>query len=307
MIARGNRRQVIFYDTADYEKYLARLRLYQTRYGICLYAFALMPNHVHLLVEVNHTPLSKMMHGLQFSYTQYFNSRHRKIGHLFHARYRAILCQRESYLLELIRYIHLNPLRAELVRSFEQLTTYPWTSLPDYLRVEGSRGVAVQEILPLFGKRKGPARTAFFEFMQTAQDMGHQGRLYDVKDQRILGDEEFAEPILQEQEADNDWAYDVPLATIEREACAQYGTVPNVLRSGGRNRRLVFIRTVIAYLNRGMRGGTIQEVAKVYNRTPAALTLTLRALEEKLQTDARLREEIGAMRERCVQGRHPKL
>jgi putative transposase len=79
-----------------------------------------MPNHVHLLVESSEQPLAKFMQGLQQSYSQYFNRKHRKTGHVFEGRYKAILCQKDQYLLQLIRYIHLNPVRAGMVRSPER-------------------------------------------------------------------------------------------------------------------------------------------------------------------------------------------
>jgi putative transposase len=77
-----------------------------------IYAYCQMPNHTHLLVETCGPPLAKFMQGLQQSYTQYFNRKYEKAGHLFQGRYKAIVCEREEYLLELVRYIHLNPVRA---------------------------------------------------------------------------------------------------------------------------------------------------------------------------------------------------
>jgi putative transposase len=82
-----------------------------------------MPNHVHLLVEVSSEPLSKFMQGLQQAYTQYFNRRHNKVGHLFQGRYHAILCDKDEYLLSLVRYIHLNPVRAKMVASRSSFVT----------------------------------------------------------------------------------------------------------------------------------------------------------------------------------------
>ena len=93
VITRGNQRQNLFHDpNQDREFYLDRLEQYRKRYGFTIYAYVLMSNHVHLLVETAKAPLSKIMQGLQFSYTRYFNRRYRKMGHLFQGRYRAILC-----------------------------------------------------------------------------------------------------------------------------------------------------------------------------------------------------------------------
>jgi REP-associated tyrosine transposase len=134
VIARGNQRQQTFLTDLDYRAYLVRLATYRKRYGVSLYAYCLMPNHVHLLVQTSEPPLSKFMQGLQQSYTQRFNRVHGKVGHLFQGRYAAIVCDRDAYLVTLIRYIHLNPVRARLV---EQPDAYPYSGHRAYLTARG--------------------------------------------------------------------------------------------------------------------------------------------------------------------------
>jgi len=102
VIARGNHRQKTFQTEQDYEAYLERLAKYRQKYGFVLYIYCLMPNHIHLLLEVSGEPLSKFMQGLQQSYTQYFDRAHHKVGHLFQGRYQAIVCEKEEYLLALV-------------------------------------------------------------------------------------------------------------------------------------------------------------------------------------------------------------
>ena len=114
VIARGNQRQATFLGDADYDAYLHRLAVYRARYGVSLHAYCLMPNHVHLLARTGTAPLAKFMQGLQQSYTQWFNRVHEKVGHVFQGRYRAIVCDSDEYLVTLVRYIHLNPVRAGL-------------------------------------------------------------------------------------------------------------------------------------------------------------------------------------------------
>jgi REP element-mobilizing transposase RayT len=92
VIVRGNQRQKTFSSDSDYQTYLKRLAQYRRKYDVTVYAYCLMPNHVHLLVECGKTPLGKFMQGLQQTYTQYFNRKHKKVGHLFQGRYKAILC-----------------------------------------------------------------------------------------------------------------------------------------------------------------------------------------------------------------------
>jgi REP element-mobilizing transposase RayT len=117
VIARGNQRRRTFFNPEDYENYLSRLWSYHEKFHFTLYAHCLMPNHIHLLIESAEVPLSKIMQAIQFSYTQSFNRRHKKVGHLFQGRYKAVLCQKDEYLLELVRYIHLNPVRAGIVKD----------------------------------------------------------------------------------------------------------------------------------------------------------------------------------------------
>ena len=97
VIARGNQRQATFLTDLDYQAYLTRLETYRKRYGVMLYAYCLMPNHVHLLLQTSEVPLAKFMQGLQQSYTQRFNRVHGKVGHLFQGRYKAIVCERDEY------------------------------------------------------------------------------------------------------------------------------------------------------------------------------------------------------------------
>ena len=115
VIARGNQRQAVFLDEKDFRTYLSFLAEYKTKHSFHLYTYALMKSHLHLLMPVEETPLSKIMQILQFRYTRYFNKRYRKAGHLFQGCYKAILCDKDAYLLELVCYIHLNPVRSGVV------------------------------------------------------------------------------------------------------------------------------------------------------------------------------------------------
>ncbi|MEW5706922.1 MAG: transposase [Actinomycetota bacterium] len=112
VIARGNNKQVVFNTAEDYLYYLDRLRVAKEQYNFCLYSYCLMPNHVHLFIRTKETPLSHIMLMVQTSYAKYYNRKTKRVGHLFQNRYKAILCDIDAYLLELVRYIHLNPVRA---------------------------------------------------------------------------------------------------------------------------------------------------------------------------------------------------
>jgi len=117
VMTRGNRKQVVFKDDKDRLKFLRKLLEYKEKYGFALYAYILMKNHIHLLIETRDVPLSRIMQGLLQSYTQWYNGKYRVVGHLFQGRYKAILCDKKVYLLNLIRYIHLNCIRVGLVKE----------------------------------------------------------------------------------------------------------------------------------------------------------------------------------------------
>jgi putative transposase len=126
-MARGIERREIFKDDQDRQSFLERLALILEKTQTQCYAWALIPNHFHLLLRTGLTPLSKVMRRLMTGYAVTFNKRHKRSGHLFQNRYKSVVCEEDPYLLELIRYIHLNPLRAGLVKDLKELDKYPWT------------------------------------------------------------------------------------------------------------------------------------------------------------------------------------
>jgi REP element-mobilizing transposase RayT len=127
VMARGIERRKIFWDDKDRSSFLERLAVILEETQTQCYAWALIPNHFHLLLRTSLTPLSKVMRRLMTGYAVTFNKRHKRSGHLFQNRYKSVVCEEDQYLLELIRYIHLNPLRAGLVKDLKELDKYPWT------------------------------------------------------------------------------------------------------------------------------------------------------------------------------------
>ncbi|RZB29795.1 MAG: hypothetical protein SRB1_02075 [Desulfobacteraceae bacterium Eth-SRB1] len=127
VMARGIERRKIFWDDKDRSSFLERLAVILEETQTQCYAWALIPNHFHLLLRTGATPLSTVMRRLMTGYAVTFNIRHRRSGHLFQNRYKSVICEEEPYLLELIRYIHLNPLRAKLIEDLKALDKYPWT------------------------------------------------------------------------------------------------------------------------------------------------------------------------------------
>lgn len=191
IIVRGNQRQDIFFDDEDRVEYLERIRRYKREHGFIFYAYVLMRNHVHLLIETPNSPISKIMQVINFTYTQYFNKRYGKVGHLFQGRYKSFLCDRDEYLLSLVRYIHLNPVRAELVRQPHE---YKWSSHNDYINCNRSI-VDIGKVLPLFSEKLSEAIKLYRDFVNEAIELEKDQSLYKTIDQQILGDERFVEEV----------------------------------------------------------------------------------------------------------------
>src|SRR4030042_5972887 len=212
VITRGNRRQGVFLDEKDMKKFLAFLVDYKGRPPFHLYAYALMKN-LHLLVEVEEIPLSSIMQSLLFRYTLYFNRRYGEVGHLFQGRYKAIVCDKGAYLLELVRYIHLNPVRAKMVKKPEE---YVWSGHLSYLGRGGDDLIDEGLVLGQFSRSKSLARRRYREFVWEGIPSGHQEKYYEVKDQRYLGEDNFIHQINVGGREPKGWVYEVSLEAISR-------------------------------------------------------------------------------------------
>jgi putative transposase len=127
VIVRGIEKRPIFLDDQDRENFLSRLRTLLTDSETICYAWVLLDNHFHLLLQSKQRPLAEVMRRLLTGYAVVFNLRHQRAGHLFQNRYKSIVCDKDSYHLELVRYIHLNPVRAGTVADLAALAAYRWS------------------------------------------------------------------------------------------------------------------------------------------------------------------------------------
>jgi putative transposase len=272
VICRGNQRQVIFPTDADRKYYLESLEHYRQRYGFKVYAYVLMNNHVHMLLETGQVPLSRIMQGLQLRYTGYFNRKYRKVGHLFQGRYKAILCDREAYLLELVRYLHLNPQR---MRSPIEASRYRWSSHGSYMGKESLVRIETGAVLGEFAKSLGKARMGYLKFMAEGKAKGHQPDYYDVRDQRFLGDERFVEEIEERVQGDREIAAPAPrvkLALLLRLVAKAHGGTEKELTEAGRQRKWIGARSMLVYLGREWCRMTIKELGKRLQRDPSVIS-----------------------------------
>jgi len=285
IIARGNQRQKTFLDPTDYQAYLDRLAKYRQQHRVTLHAYCLMPNHVHLLLETSSVPLPKFMQGLKQSYTQFFNRRHRKVGHLFQGRYHAIVCEKDRYLLALVRYIHLNPVRAGLVRQPDR---YPYSGHGCYLAGRATAVLDPTRVLRVLGGRRAYQRLVLGGLKE-----GHKDEYYQVEDQRFLGTGDFAQRIkAQVHEPPGKRTPARPLHRVLKDTARALDVSPTELASPDRSWRLSRVRVLVGYVLVRQLGYRLTEVATALGRDVATLSSRLSRFSDQLRRDDRLRHEI---------------
>ena len=192
--SRGNRRELIYEGDEDRSLWLETLSRVCARYNWRVHAYCLMDNHYHVVIEIAEGNLSKGMRQLNGVYTQAFNRRHNRVGHIFQGRYKAILVEKEAYLLELVRYVVLNPMRAHMIKNIDN---WPWSS---YLATTGKRDapewLEVDWLLSHFGKQRKKAREKYTDFIRAG--IGLPSIWDNLQNQIYLGTEGF---INKQQEA----------------------------------------------------------------------------------------------------------
>jgi len=222
IICRGIERRDIFDDDIDRENFLDRLGNILTESSTPCYAWALIPNHFHLLLRTGNAPISTIMRRLLTGYAVSFNHRHHRHGHLFQNRFKSILCQEEIYLKELVVYIHLNPLRAALVSEYKDLAKYAFGGHGVIMGKQKRDFQDAESVLGLFGKRISTARRNYGEYVRKRIGAGRQpelvgggllrssggwavlkamskARIHLKGDERILGDSDFVNDVLSGQ------------------------------------------------------------------------------------------------------------
>ena len=195
---RGNDRREIFRNDQDRRAFLERVRRSLEIYGVRLHGYVLMSNHFHLVVQTPKANLSEFMRHLNVSYTGYYNRRHQRVGHLFQGRFKAIVLEADSYLLELSRYVHLNPVRVGAVKrkslreQLGYLRRYRWSSLGGYIkRSQSEPWVAYGEVLG----QLGGSREKYGEFVEQGLSRGYSTPWDELRGQVMLGREGFWEQV----------------------------------------------------------------------------------------------------------------
>lgn len=274
VIVRGNRKQDIFLDDSDRRDFIDRVRRYKEKCGFVLYAYVLMTNHVHLLIETRKTPLSKIMQLINFTYTQRFNKRHEKVGHLFQGRYKALLCDRDEYLLQLVRYIHLNPVRANLAA---QPQDYKWSSHNEYL----GKGLGIadaQMVLGIFSENVSEARGLYGKFVEDTVGAGRDESFYKAVGQQIIGNDGFAERVLIEAAQVDKLVRRPSLPQLFSAVSELTGVSPEEIKSRSRGREIIFARGLFVSACREF-GYKLSDLEKELGRDLSVLSRLTREAE----------------------------
>jgi putative transposase len=233
VMARGNDGQKIFVSESDYQAFIEGLRTVRQRYPFSLYAYALMPNHFHLLLEVHRFPTARILQSLLTGYARRFNKVHRRRGHLFEGRYKAIVCDRDSYLLELVRYIHLNPVRASLVKRPGR---WQWSGHGEYL---GKQKRELIDSGPVIGQLRTPAR--YEAFIRDGAKVNYRAEWHPGDGAPFLGPGRFVKKIAQESIPPTS-SRRITLKDLVKSAAAKSGLSTEILLRKGRLGRVVNAR-----------------------------------------------------------------
>jgi putative transposase len=314
VMVRGIERRKIFGDDSDRDHFLSRLGdVFGQTKTIC-YAWALLPNHFHLLLRTGSASISTTMRRLLTGYAVWYNRTHRRHGHLFQNRFKSILCQEDAYLMELVRYIHLNPIRAGIVGSIGELGHYPYSGhsvLMGKIKMDWQETAGV---LGFFGEKTGSARRAYKEYVEKGIGQGRRDdltggglirsaggwegvkalkkeKVYQRSDERILGDGEFVGSVLAAAEEDMQkryWlrAHGYDLEKVRLRVSAVLGVEVGAVWMKGRYRHVVEARSLFCYW-------AVRELGVAMALLAGKLGISIPAVSKSVLRGQRIAEERG--------------
>jgi putative transposase len=303
VIVRGNERKAVFRDDRDREDYLRRLAHYAQKFEFRVLAYCLMDNHIHLAIEAGKVPLSRIMACLQSSYTQYFNRRHRRVGHLFQGRYKAWLIEKDLYALALLRYIHENPVKAKIVARPQE---YEWSSDRLYRRGKGQQDwLAVDRLLPMLGRGRSAAIRGYRKLMREELEEPYEN--VETWGQAIKGNEAFADRVLQAAGEPRVLRRHLTVETIARRVAQAQGIDPSEMATRGRGRAGSEARALTAWVGREVAGISIARTAKHFGRETSSMARNVARLEERMATANNLRSRCETLVASLSPGRNTTI
>jgi len=294
IMVRGIERRRIFESDRDREDFLARLGKVVEEGQASCFAWVLIPNHAHILLRTGPVALARMMKRLLTGYAVSFNLRRQRSGHLFQNRYRSIVCEEDAYLLELVRYIHLNAIRAGLVKDMEGLDRYRWSGHSVLMGVVSRPWQAREEVLSYFGKKEGVAKRRYRQFVFEGIRLGKRGDLSTGKesrdvggasgggsgrgDSRIFGSGSFVEEVLAGTERLARERVQLRRKRVDVEGVLDFigkelGVRREEILGGGRRREISKARSAFCYVCLRRLGLTGTQLSEALRVTPAGAHL----------------------------------
>lgn len=298
--ARGNARQGIVRDDTDRQRFVATVAAMVEQYHVVCHAWVLMNNHYHLLLETPQANLSRALRHLNGVYTQAFNRRHRRVGHLLQGRYKAIVVEKETYLLELCRYVVLNPVRAKMVT---QPQAWQWGSYRATAGMEDAPSwLTVDWVLGQFGGTRARAQREYVQFV--AEGHTRETRPWEhLQGQIYLGSEEFLQQVQQrvgtETQAEIPVEHQQPgrptLATVVNQVATGYGRSEAEVRQY--MKRPSEARQVAVYAARRIAGSDLQAIAHYFGLSYSAVSRRVQAVATRLREEAQFRKRVDRVLE----------
>lgn len=290
VIVRGNERKAIFRDDADREHYLSRLAHYRERFGFGLIAYCLMDNHVHLAIEMGPVRLSRVMLAVQSSYTQWFNRRHDRVGHLFQGRYKAYIVEKDRYLHALLRYIHRNPVEAGIVARPE---LHRWSSDRPYRSGRGPEWLDCDRGLALLSGTRAAAIARYRRLMGDPDPESYEA--VRSVGQIVKGDDVFARRMLEKADDRELVRRSLRVEAVAREVADEWKLDLGYLRSVSRRREASQARAIVGHLGKTYAGIPYARTAKYFHRDASTLTRDIRRFETALHDSAELRRRVSGL------------
>ena len=293
VILRGNSGQDVFFDAGDRTRFFLLLQESVERFGYRVHGFCLMTTHAHLAIQVGDIPLSRIMQNIGFRYTQFINRKYQRTGHLFQGRYKALLIDADSYLLELIRYLHLNPVRAGMVRSPDE---YPWSSHPNYSGdAPRSPWLTLDWALAQFAGDAETATRRYRAFIEDGLGEGHRKDFHRGSfEGRALGNDAFIDKaLLQAEEAR---AVAIDLDRVIESVCSVYQLTAAELCQAGKAQPAAEARALAALVVRNCEGLSLIQLAAFLKRDLSGLSQAAGRMERRIGADgllARKFEEVA--------------
>ncbi len=295
--ARGNEKKRIYFSNADYEKFSYYISRAQDKYGFILHCFVLMMNHYHLVIETPSANLNSIMHYINSSYTNYVNRKMKRAGHLLQGRYKALLIDHDSYLLELSRYLHLNPVRAGIVQKPED---YPYSSYGCFIGTRKAEGVARDFILGMVSPHGEKAMHAYKHFVNNAIGAKPDNPLKRIYGGVIAGEDSFIKKILGRltdvdlTRSDISNRRALKSATAPEEIIDKISIALNVDRDNIVSGKIRNYRSMAIYIMKNCTGLANREIGKFFgNLSCSGVSKVCRRFEEKIGNDRSLRKKVA--------------